>query len=125
MAVRDGWIIYAAIGVLVCLLLWRVATQWKVRSTEAQNLRVSVVIFGVVALVLVVGQYVRQASSIAAHSQDETITVFAAASMTNALNDVDTAFTKQTGIKVVTSYDASSARLATLPDGLSGVAAWL
>jgi len=35
--------------------------------------------------------------------------VFAAASMTNALDDVDAAFTKQTGVKVVTSYDASSA----------------
>jgi len=80
MAVRDDWIIYAIFGVFVCLLLWRVATQWKVKSTEAENLRVSVVIFGVVALVLVVWQCVRQASPIAAHSQDKTITVFAAAS---------------------------------------------
>ena len=39
----------------------------------------------------------------AAHSQDKTITVFAAASLKNALDDVDTAFTKQTGVKVVTS----------------------
>ena len=92
MAVRDGWIIYAAIGVLVCLLLWRVATQWKIRSTEATNLRVSVVIFGVVALVLVVGQGVRQASPIATHSQDKTITVFAAASMENALDDINKRF---------------------------------
>jgi ABC-type molybdate transport system substrate-binding protein len=104
-AVRDGWIIYAAIGVLLCLLLWRIATQWRVRSAEAQNLRVSVVIFGVIALVLVVWQSVRQVLPIAAHSQDKTITVFAAASMTNALNDVDAAFTEQTGVKVVTSYD--------------------
>jgi hypothetical protein len=36
---RDGWIIYAIVGVIVCLLLWRVATQWKVRSAEAENLR--------------------------------------------------------------------------------------
>jgi len=35
--------------------------------------------------------------------------VFAAASLTNALDDVDTAFTKQSGIKVVVSYGASSA----------------
>jgi molybdenum ABC transporter molybdate-binding protein len=116
--VRDGWIIYAILGVLVCILLWRVATQWKVRSTEAANLRVSVVIiFGVGALVLVVGQYMRLASSIAAHSQDKTITVFAAASMTNALDDVDAAFTKQTGIKVVTSYDASSALMKQIEGG--------
>jgi molybdate transport system substrate-binding protein len=116
MAMRDGWIIYAAIGVLVCLLLWRTATQWKVKSAEADNLRVSVVIFGVVALVFVVWQGVRQAS-IAAHSQDKTITVFAAASMTNALDDVDAAFTKQTGIKVVTSYDASSTLMKQIEGG--------
>src|SRR5262252_2645838 len=116
-AMRDSWIIYAAIGVLVCLLLWRVATQWKVKSVEAENLRVSVVILGVVALVFVVWQYVQQASPIAAHSQDKTITVFAAASMTNALNDVDAAFTKQTGIKVVTRYDASSALMKQIEGG--------
>jgi molybdate transport system substrate-binding protein len=101
----------------VCLLLWRVATQRKVKSAEAQNLRVSVVIFGVVALVFVVWQGVRQASPIAAHPQDETITVFAAASMTNALDDVNAAFTKQTGIKVVTSYDASSVLIKQIEGG--------
>jgi ABC-type molybdate transport system substrate-binding protein len=115
--VRDGWIIYAAIGVLVCLLPWRTATQWKVKSAEAENLRVSVVIFGVVALVFVVWQGVRQAWPIAAHSQDETITVFAAGSMQNALDDVDAAFTKQTGVKVVTSYDASSALMKQIEGG--------
>jgi molybdate transport system substrate-binding protein len=117
MAVRDDWIIYAIFGVFVCLLLWRVATQWKVKSTEAENLRVSVVIFGVVALVLVVWQYVRQASPVAAHSQDKTITVFAAASMKNALDDVNETFTKRTGIKVVTSYDASSALMKQIEGG--------
>jgi molybdate transport system substrate-binding protein len=117
MAVRDDWIIYAIFGVFVCLLLWRVATQWKVKSTEAENLRVSVVIFGVVALVLVVWQCVRQASPIAAHSQDKTITVFAAASMKNALDDVNETFTTRTGIKVVTSYDASSALMKQIEGG--------
>ena len=53
----------------------------------------------------------------AAHSQDKTITVFAAASMTNALDDVDAAFTKQTGVKVVTSYDASSALIKQIEGG--------
>ena len=57
---RNDWIIYATIGVLACLLLWRVATQWKVRSAEAENLRLSFIILGVVALVLVVYQCVRQ-----------------------------------------------------------------
>ena len=40
-------------------------------------------------------------------AQDKTITVFAAASMKNALDDVNAAFTKATGIKVVASYAAS------------------
>ena len=113
---HDGWIIYAIFGVLVCLLLWRVATQWKVKSAEAENLRASLIILGVVALAFVVWQYVQQASPIAV-AQDKTITVFAAASMTNALDDVDAAFTKQTGIKVVTSYDASSALMKRIEGG--------
>jgi molybdate transport system substrate-binding protein len=114
--VRDGWVIYAIFGVLVCLLLWRVATQWKVKSAEAENLRASLIILGVVALAFVVWQYVQQASPIAV-AQDKTITVFAAASMTNALDDVDAAFTKQTGIKVVTSYDASSVLMKQIEGG--------
>ena len=39
----------------------------------------------------------------------ERITVFAAASLKNALDDTNTAFTKATGVKVVSSYEASSA----------------
>jgi molybdate transport system substrate-binding protein len=39
----------------------------------------------------------------------QTITVFAAASMKNALDDTNAAFTKATGVKVVASYAASSA----------------
>jgi ABC-type molybdate transport system substrate-binding protein len=44
---------------------------------------------GVVALAFVVWQYVQQASPIAVDSQDKTITVFAAASMPNALDAAD------------------------------------
>ena len=80
---------YATLAVLVCLLLWRVATRWKVKSAEAENLRASLIILGVVALAFVVWQYVQQASPIAVDSQDKTITVFAAASMTNALDAAD------------------------------------
>jgi molybdate transport system substrate-binding protein len=43
------------------------------------------------------------------NAQDKSILVFAAASMKNALDDVDAAFAKQTGVAVVASYDASSA----------------
>jgi hypothetical protein len=95
--VRDGWVIYAIFGVLVCLLLWRVATQWKVKSAEAENLRASLIILGVVALAMVAWQGVRllPVGVITAHTEDKTITVFAAASLKNALDDVDTAFAKQ------------------------------
>jgi molybdate transport system substrate-binding protein len=116
-AVRDSWIIYAVFGVLVCLLLWRVATQWKVRGADAENFRASCIILGVVALTLVVWQGAQLAAPIFAHSQDETITVFAAASMKDALDEVDADFTKQTGIKVVSNYDASSALVKQIEGG--------
>jgi molybdate transport system substrate-binding protein len=53
----------------------------------------------------------------AVQAQDKSITVFAAASMKNALDDVDAAFTKQSGIKVVASYDASSALMKQIEGG--------
>ena len=116
---RDGWIIYAIFGILVCLLLWRVATQWKVKSAEAENLRASLIILGVIALVIVGWQCVRllTVGVTTAYTEDKTITVFAAASLTNALDDVDTAFTKQSGIKIVVSYGASSALAKQIEQG--------
>jgi molybdate transport system substrate-binding protein len=53
----------------------------------------------------------------AAQAQEKFITVFAAASMKNALDDADGAFTKQSGIKVVASYDASSALMKQIEAG--------
>jgi len=44
-----------------------------------------------------------------AAAQQKSILVFAAASMKNALDDVDDAFSKQSGVKVVASYASSSA----------------
>jgi molybdate transport system substrate-binding protein len=52
-----------------------------------------------------------------AQAQEKSITVFAAASMKNALDDVDAAFTKQTGTKVVASYDASSVLMKQIEQG--------
>jgi ABC-type molybdate transport system substrate-binding protein len=52
-----------------------------------------------------------------ARAQDQSITVFAAASMKNALDDVDAAFTKKSGVKVVASYDASSALMKQIEGG--------
>jgi molybdate transport system substrate-binding protein len=50
-------------------------------------------------------------------AQDQSITVFAAASTTNAMNDINAAFTKATGIKVVASYAASSALMKQIEQG--------
>src|SRR5215467_13758893 len=52
-----------------------------------------------------------------ARAQEQCITVFAAASMKNALDEVDAAFTKKTGIKVVASYAASSALIKQIEQG--------
>ncbi len=87
------------------------------KSAEAENLRISLVILGVVALVFVVVQGVRLALPIASDSRFKTITVFAAASMKNALDDVSETFTTRIGIKVVTSYDASSALMKQIEGG--------
>ncbi len=64
-------------------------------------------IFGI-ALLLVAPQQVA--------AQDK-LTVFAAASMRNALDDVDKAFTKATGVKVTASYAASSALAKQIAQG--------
>jgi molybdate transport system substrate-binding protein len=50
-------------------------------------------------------------------AQEKSLTVFAAASMKNALDDVDDAFTKQSGIKVVASYAASSTLMKQIEQG--------
>ena len=52
-----------------------------------------------------------------AAGQDKSITVFAAASMKNALDDINAAFTKSTGIKVAASYAASSALMKQIEQG--------
>jgi molybdate transport system substrate-binding protein len=52
-----------------------------------------------------------------AAAQDKTLTVFAAASMKNALDDINAAYTKKTGVKVVASYAASSALMKQIESG--------
>ena len=47
----------------------------------------------------------------------EQITVFAAASLKNALDDTNAAFTKATGLKVIASYEASSALAKQIEQG--------
>src|SRR3954452_10217733 len=50
-------------------------------------------------------------------AQDKTLTVFAAASMKNALDDIDAAYTAKTGIRIVASYAASSALAKQIEQG--------
>ena len=52
-----------------------------------------------------------------AAAQDKTLTVFAAASMKNALDDIDAAYTAKTGVKVTVSYAASSALAKQIEQG--------
>ena len=52
-----------------------------------------------------------------AAAEDKTLTVFAAASMKNALDDIDAAFTARTGVKVSASYAASSTLAKQIEQG--------
>src|SRR6201990_566453 len=52
-----------------------------------------------------------------AAAEDKTLTVFAAASMKNALDDIDAAYTAKTGIKVTASYAASSTLAKQIEQG--------
>lgn len=58
-----------------------------------------------------------KANTSPAAAQDKALTVFAAASLKNALDEVDAAYTAKTGIKVVASYAASSALAKQLEQG--------
>jgi len=64
------------------------------------------------ALVILLG-----ATCSPAVAQDKTITVFAAASMKNALDDIDAAYTAKTGVRIVTSYAASPALAKQIEQG--------
>jgi molybdate transport system substrate-binding protein len=85
---------------------WRVAMLWRTVVPKTSS------IFAAFAAILAFAMLPH-----AAQAQDQSITVFAAASMKNALDDVDAAFTKKTDIKVVASYDASSALMKQIEGG--------
>lgn len=52
-----------------------------------------------------------------ARAEDKTLTVFAAASMKNALDEVDAVYTAKTGVKMIASYAASSALAKQIEQG--------
>jgi molybdate transport system substrate-binding protein len=56
-------------------------------------------------------------AALPAQAQDTSTTVFAAASMKNALDDIGAAYTRNTGRKVVMSYAASSALAKQIEQG--------
>src|SRR5258708_38175758 len=52
-----------------------------------------------------------------ATAQEKSLTVFAAASMKNALDDIDAAYAAKTGVKITVSYAASSALAKQIEQG--------
>jgi molybdate transport system substrate-binding protein len=70
-----------------------------------------------VRLFAILGLFATLAAAPLPAAAQDTLTVFAAASMKNALDDVDQAFTKATGVKVVASYAASSALAKQIGEG--------
>ena len=52
-----------------------------------------------------------------AAAQDKTVTVFAAASMKNALDEINAAYTAKSGVKITASYAASSALAKQIEQG--------
>jgi molybdate transport system substrate-binding protein len=57
------------------------------------------------------------ATAVPVAAQERTITVFAAASMKNALDDIDAAYTAKTGVKVTVSYGPSSGLAKQIEQG--------
>ncbi|MEY9106707.1 molybdate transport system substrate-binding protein [Bradyrhizobium yuanmingense] len=65
-----------------------------------------------IAFVILAGTAVAPAAA-----EDKTITVFAAASMKNALDEIDAAYTARTGVKFSVSYAASSVLAKQIEQG--------
>ena len=67
----------------------------------------------------------------AAQAQEKSLTVFAAASMKNPLDDIDAAYTAKTGVRIAASYAASSTLAKQIEQGapadifLSADADWM
>jgi len=64
------------------------------------------------ALVILIG-----ALCAPAVAQDRTLTVFAAASMKNALDEIDAAYTTKSGVKIIVSYGPSSGLAKQIEQG--------
>jgi len=67
---------------------------------------------GILAAFLVMGT-----AHAAAAAQDKILTVFAAASMKNALDDIDAAYTRKSGVRITVSYGPSSGLARQIEQG--------
>lgn len=83
------------------------ALLWRPRKT-AMSVRIFPSILAIVSLLL---------GAVQPSAAQEAVTVFAAASLKNALDDANNAFTKATGVKVTASYAASSALARQIEQG--------
>jgi molybdate transport system substrate-binding protein len=68
-------------------------------------------------LLVILGLFATLAGAPPTAAAQDSLTVFAAASLKNALDDANAAFSKSTGIKVVASYAASSALVKQIEQG--------
>jgi molybdate transport system substrate-binding protein len=68
-------------------------------------------------LLAILGLFAALAGAPPMAAAQDSLTVFAAASLKNALDDTNTAFSKATGVKVVASYAASSALVKQIEQG--------
>jgi molybdate transport system substrate-binding protein len=84
---------------------------WRIVVLQRRHVLAGTILAALVAAVALTGL------PLTASAQEKSITVFAAASMKNALDEVDALFTKQSGIKVVASYAASSALMKQIEQG--------
>jgi molybdate transport system substrate-binding protein len=85
------------------------AAQRRIRARSAAMDRLVKILF---ALAVVCG-----IASSPASAEEKGLTVFAAASMKNALDDIDAAYTAKTGVKAVASYAASSVLAKQIDQG--------
>ena len=84
--------------------------RWRVRTSHGAPVMNRLA--GIFAALLVLA-----GAAVPAAAQDKSITVFAAASMKNALDDIDAAYTAKTGVKVIVSYGPSSGLAKQIEQG--------
>jgi molybdate transport system substrate-binding protein len=91
--------------------MWRAATCGRTGDPTER------LMFNRLRLVAFVAAGLLMAGNVQAMAQEKSLTIFGAASLKNALDDVHAGFTKQSGIKTVTSYAASPALVRQIEQG--------